>query len=339
MPSFPLATQTAYQDLLESHKVRAVSDLGGAPISKSHGTRGNYWYARQRIGSRVVDRYIGRDTPEIRKRIEKAKHELEVQKALERHCSRLVAQLRAAGLPALSRDTGKILNAMTKVGTFRLGGTLIGTHAFRLYSAELGVSLDGDTVITTQDTDIEAFESIKISISHEVDSVLASILKDLKLSPVINQNCKHKPTRWTMQNGRAIIDFLTPKTLESGDVLALEPPGVYIQALPFLNFLTAEPIPAVGLYRSGVLVQIPRPERYAIHKLIVAQRRTDYLQAKSQKDFAQARNLIRILSEDRPHALREAYETAMNNGPEWKALIEKSLSQNSDIAEIIEGLR
>ena len=208
MSSFPLATQTAYQDLLESHKVRAVPNLGGALISKSQGTQGNYWYARQRIGSRVVDRYVGRDTPEIRERIEKAKHELEDQKTFERRCSGLVAQLRAAGLLTLDRNTGKVLNAMARVGTFRLGGTLIGTHAFRLYGAELGVRLNDDIADTTQDVGIEAFESIKIAIGYEVDSVLADALKYLKLFPVLNQSCKHKPTRWTMPGGRIMIDFL-----------------------------------------------------------------------------------------------------------------------------------
>ena len=72
MSSFPLALQTAYQDLLESHKMRAVSDLGGTPLLKNRGAQGGYWYARRRIGNRVVERYIGRNTPEIRERIEKA---------------------------------------------------------------------------------------------------------------------------------------------------------------------------------------------------------------------------------------------------------------------------
>ena len=338
MPSFPLALQTAYQDLLESHKMQAVPDLCGAPFLKNQGAQGGYWYARQRIGSRVVDRYIGCNTPEIRERIEKAKHDLEGQKVFERRCKALVAQLRAAGLPALDRNTGKVLSAIARIGTFRLGGTLVGTHAFRLYSAELGVRLDDDTTVTTQDVDIEAFESIKIAIGEEVNSVLAGTLKDLKLSPVSDFVCKHKPTRWATRDGETMIDFITPKTLESSDILMLGTSDVYTRALHFLNFLIAKPIPAVGLYRGGVLVQIPTPERYAIHKLIVAQRRTDGLQTKSRKDFAQARNLIRILSEDRPYTLREAYEAAMDIGPEWREEIEKSFSQHPDIARTIKHL-
>jgi hypothetical protein len=48
----------------------------------------------------------------------------------------------------------------------------------------------------------------------------------------------------------------------------------------------------VILYRSGVLIQIPRPERFAVHKLIVADRRRggpDH--AEARKDRAQAAHL------------------------------------------------
>lgn len=104
--------------------------------------------------------------------------------------------------------------------------------------------------------------------------------------------------------------------------------GVNAQALNYLNFLIAEPIPAVALYRSGVLVQIPRPERFAIHKLIVADRRkAGPDQAKARKDRGQAAFLIRILSEDRPDDLREAYQDALSRGPRWRARIEASLKR------------
>ena len=49
--------------------------------------------------------------------------------------------------------------------------------------------------------------------------------------------------------------------------------GVCAQALNYLNFLIAEPIFAAAIYRSGILIQVPRPERFAVHKLIVADRR------------------------------------------------------------------
>lgn len=334
MNTFPLAVQTTYQDLLEAHKMRAVSAIGGAPLLKHLGTQGSYWYARQRIGDRVVDRYIGRDTPELRKRVEAAEKQREDHRTLAKRHARLVAQLRAAGLPALDRQTGKVLNAMAQVGTFRLGGTLVGTHAFRLYSAELGVSLT-DTLAGTEDVDIVAFEGLKLVIHDQVNPSLADTFRDLKLSPGPGLDRRNRPTRWAMSGGGTMVDFLAPRVRESDDVLMLRPLGVYAQTHGFLNFLIAEPIPAVALYRSGILVQIPQPERYAIHKLIVAQRRSTGSEAKARKDLAQAELLIRILAEDRPHTLEEALERAMAAGPKWRAAIGQSLRQKPLLAELM----
>lgn len=335
MITFPLAVQTAYQDLLEAHQTWAVSDIGGKPLLKDQGTHGHYWYSRQRIGNRVVDRYIGRDTPELRMRIEAAETQREHQKTLARRCAGLVAQLRAATLPALDRQTGKVLHAMARVGTFRLGGTLVGTHAFRLYSAELGVSL-ADALAVTEDVDVAAFEGLKLVIHDQVNPSLADTFRDLKLSPAPSVNRKNRPTRWAMEGGGTMVDFLAPKMQEAEDILMLEPLGVYAQALSFLNFLIAEPIPAVGLYRNGVLVQIPRPERYAVHKLIVAQRRPIGSEAKARKDLAQAELLVKVLAEDRPFAIDEAFQRAMAAGPKWRASIKKSLKQKPLLANLLQ---
>lgn len=337
MDSFPLAVQTAYQDLLEAHKMRAVSELGGTPFLKKQGDKGGYWYARQRIGDRVIDRYIGPDSPELRERIDRAKETLEDQKAFEKRCTSLVAQLRAAGLPALDRETGKVLNAMAKVGTFRLGGTLVGTHAFRLYSAELGVRL-GAALAVTEDVDIAAFENLKLVIDDKVDPSLADTFKELKLAPAPGLDRKHRPTRWMMGGGGTMVDFLAPKMRGESDVLMLEPLGVYAQALSFLSFLIADPIPAAALYRSGVLVQVPRPERYAVHKLIVAQRRARSSAAKARKDLAQAETLIEVLAEDRPHELESAFETAINAGPRWREAIEASFKKAPRIKELLDAI-
>src|SRR5690606_36152350 len=122
-----------------------------------------YWYTRQRIGKEKVERYVGPDNDEIRRRIDGMRSELEDERSFERRCARLVAQLRAAGLATLDRQTGSILNAMPRVGVFRLGGTLVGTHAFRLYGAELGASLSGIFAVT-EDVDIAAFENLKLAI-------------------------------------------------------------------------------------------------------------------------------------------------------------------------------
>ncbi|MEQ3648712.1 GSU2403 family nucleotidyltransferase fold protein [Hyphomonas sp.] len=336
--SFPLSVHTTYQDLLQAHLVQAVADIPGQPFLRDMGEKGKYWYARQRIGDRTLQKYIGPDTKEVRHRIDKAKAAGDERQAFERRSASLVAQLRAAGVLTLDRDSGKLLNAMAKAGVFRLGGTLVGTHAFRLYSAELGVRFE-DALAVTADVDIAAFEHLKLVIEDEVDPALSETFRDLNLQPAAGIDRKNRPTKWTMGGeGGTEVEFLVPRMHEESEVLKLEPLGVYAQALPFLNFLIAEPIAAVALYRSGILLQIPRPERYAVHKLIVAARRHASSALKAKKDLAQAEILFEILGEDRPTELKEAFRVALETGPKWREAINISLNRSTKLTEMVERM-
>ena len=70
-----------------------------------------------------------------------------------------------------------------------------------------------------------------------------------------------------------MVEFLTPSFRPEEGIRDLPALGVSAQSRHFLNCLIGQPIKAAALYRSGVLVQIPRPEAFAIHKLIAADRR------------------------------------------------------------------
>ena len=336
MEFFSLSVHTTYQDLVQTLAQASTSELLGSPQKKTVGPA-SYWYMRQRIGTKTVDRYVGPDTQEVRARIEEAKAKASTLRDTHKRTGLLCAQLRAAGVPTLDRGTGKVLSAMAKVGTFRLGGTLVGTHAFRLYSAELGVRLDA-LLAATEDVDIAAFERLTMVIEERVGEDLERAFRDLGLEPMPGLAHKQRPTRWTMRGGGTSVDFLVPKMRHDAEVLKLEALGVYAQALSFLNYLIADPISAVAIYRSGVLVQIPRPERYAIHKLIVAQRREGSAKAKAKKDLDQAEALIQVLAEDRPAELEEAFETAMAKGQKWQRAIKRSLRQRPEIARRLESL-
>jgi hypothetical protein len=83
-------------------------------------------------------------------------------------------------------------------------------------------------------------------------------------------------------------------------------------------------------------MQVPRPERYAIHKLIVSDRRREGPdKLKAAKDLIQAEYLIEILAEDRPSDLAEAYEEACSKGERWRMRLEKSLKRAPRIAKLL----
>ncbi len=328
--------QVAYQDLLRMHLDEAASEVVGSVEQRERNGR-IYLYDRFRIGTEMKSRYLGEDSAALRDRLARAA-ELKAQaKERKLRMSRLARVLRAEGMIGTDRETGSLLLAFSRAGVFRLGGTLIGTGAYALYQGELGVRFDSDELAQTGDIDFASFERLSVALGDRVEEEPGDILRAMKFEAVPGV-FDRQVWKWRQSSGEAIVEFLTPAFGEEG-VKPLPALGVSAQALNYLNFLIAEPIHALAIYRSGVLLQIPRPERFAIHKLIVASRRQGGPdQAKSRKDRSQAKFLIRILAEDRPDDLTEAYEHAMSQGLRWRDRIASSLDRMPETKDILNEL-
>lgn len=328
----PLALQTAYQDLLDRHRRRPAVSIEGSLILKEKSGR-KYWIARRRLGGGTVDTQLGPDNSEMLARVEAAKAEQETLAAWNNETSALVAQLRAARANTLDMQTGKIISALARIGYFAGGGVLAGTHAYALYEMELGVRFGGPAP-RTEDIDVMADRTVRLAAENETKA--STSFDGIGLKPVASLNDPH-PYRWQSDDGTP-IDILTPMRRGRKPVVELEGLGLHAQALPFLEFALEDPIDAVALYREGVLVRIPAPERYAVHKLIVAAERAGSFRAKSAKDLEQAETLINALAEQRPFELKTAYEDASGRGRKWQSAIKRSLKTRPAIAETLANL-
>lgn len=316
----------AYHDLLRSLKDDAVSALRGTPTRIERNGR-VYWYDSYRVGSDVRKAYIGEETPELLGRLDNLKALRARAEERRKHRMRLVRILRAEGYLSVDAATGSLLSAMATAGVFRLGGTIVGTNAFRFYEGTLGVRLGFDHLAQTGDIDIASFEHLSLALEDTVAPPLQKILGEFAFDPVPALR-DEGIWRWRQTRGDLLVEFLTPSFDEAEGTRPLAALGTYAKALHHLNYLIAEPIPAAALYRSGVLVQVPRPERFAIHKLIVADRRREGPDSlKAVKDRMQAAFLIEALAEDRPDELAEAYEEALAMGPRWRERIGSSLKR------------
>lgn len=330
------AAQVAYQELLRMHLDEAASEIVGSIEERRRNGR-TYLYDRFRIGTEMKSRYLGEDTPDLRDRLARAADLKTQAQERRKRMSRLARVLRAEGMIGTDRETGSLLLAFARAGVFRLGGTLIGTGAYALYQGELGVRFDSDELAQTGDIDFASFERLSVALGDRVEEEPGEILRSMKFEAVPGVYDR-QIWKWRQSGGEAMVEFLTPAFGDEG-IKPLPALGVSAQALNYLNFLIAEPIHALALYRSGVLVQIPRPERFAIHKLIVASRRHGGPdEAKARKDRAQAEFLIRILAEDRPDDLAEAYDHAMSQGPRWRERIASSLGRMSGTKDVLHGL-
>lgn len=332
----PLA-HAAYRDLVASLLDEAAADFRGTPTRVERNGRG-YWYDSYRVGGSVKKRYVGEDSPELRARIERHRELAEQRDARGRERTRLVRVLRGEGFMSVDAGTGSLLAAMAKSGVFRLGGTIAGTHAFRLYEGELGLRYGVDTAAQTNDIDIASFERLSLAVADVTAPPLLDVLGDFDFLPVPAME-PDRIWRWRQARGTQLVEFLTPSFGAEEGRRPLAALGVDAQALHYLGYLIAEPIPAAVLYRSGVLVQIPRPERFAVHKLIVADRRLGGPDAaKSIKDVLQARFVMNALAEDRPDELAEAYRDALARGPRWRERLGRALERAPDLRALLEAL-
>lgn len=324
----------AYHDLVSLLLDDAVSDIRGSPTARERNGR-RYWYDRYRIGTETHERYLGEDTPELARRIDRHRALSEERRLRLRERARLVRLLRSERYLGLDGASGSLIAALARTGVFRLGGVLVGTVAFRLYEGELGLRLSLDELAMTNDIDVASFEKLSLAIGDTVTPTIGEALAELDFTPAPSlQN--DKVWRWKQSPGETLVEFLTPSFDDEEALRELPALGVSAQSLHFLNYLIAEPLYAAAIYREGLLVRIPRPERFAIHKLIVADRRLDGPDsAKARKDLMQAELLVTVLAEDRPSDLQEAYEDALQRGPKWRERLQRSIARSPAIGKLL----
>lgn len=295
----------------------------------------SYWYFDEPgADTRQKRKYVGPDADEgIRSRVERFAQ----LKANSRERRRLVTTLkREARLPGPEPFTGDVIEAIARAGFFRLRGVLVGTVAYQCYPAYLGIPLPS-TAMQTGDADFAQFHSISSEVGDQMEPV-GDVLRSLDPSfhEIMHPIEGRQHTMFSNADGYK-VEFLTPNR-SSDDYLgkpATMPAlaGTGAQPLRFLDFLIYQPVLATLLHGSGVPIAIPAPERYAVHKLIVAsRRRADALgDAKREKDVAQALVLMEALIETRRGMdLADAFQEAHDRGPAWRDAIIAGMSLAHD---------
>jgi hypothetical protein len=313
-----LATQTLFAELLQ-RSLDAEFDAeyreNGSFIKKRSKDR-EYWHYQWRDGDNIRNKYVGPvSDAAITDRVARFAN----LKASFKRRQTLVRALIASGLPTPDPLSGKIVEAFWKAGFFRLRGVLVGTLAFQTYAGVLGVEL-GRRPLITQDADFAQFWGVSQNISESIDpplKILRGVDETFRQVPHISD--PFVSTRY--RNGRDyLVDFLTPNRGSEdhqGKVVRMRAlAGSGAEPLRHLDFLIYEPERSVLLHGGGLPVTVPRAERYAVHKLIVAVDRVN--QAKSVKDIEQAAILIDALAARRPTELAEAWETAWETGKQWR---------------------
>lgn len=316
MRSVPLNLMTLYADLLQSLE---IGDTDAASIAVKTIKKKKYVYATKKDGSTRVERYLGpADDPEVKQQVDRLQHAAERVKSLRN----TVTALKAARLPAPSLPLGRILEVVANAGLFERGMTLVGTAAYQTYAGALGYHLPTAT-LATNDVDFSVAQFVPSDNEEDFETILKRA--DPSFSAVWHPDDK-LPKKFRASNG-FVVDLLTSYgrgRKSPGEVKSLKASAI---ALSFQEFPAEETINTVALYGSGVLVRVPTPTRFAIHKLIVARRRAISDAGKRQKDLRQAQELIDILMEIDEPSFQDALEQARARGKSWKAAINASLKE------------
>lgn len=317
----PETTQTLYAELLELtiHAVAEETAIGAPPgtfVSKAIKGR-TYWYLQRQEAGRKRQLYLGPESDNLQAWMRGVKEARSAARVDDESRSRVCSMLAAGGAVRETAAATKVLQLLSESGVFRWGAVLVGTHAFAAFANMLGVRFDRRT-LRTQDVDIAQDPAIGIALASRQET--ADVERTLEESglgfhAVPSLDPRQPSTSYKIRGRELRIDFLTPlEGPESDKPVFL--PEFKISALPlrFLGYLIENPAQAVIVGGSGILVNVPDPARFAIHKLWVSGRRSVTEQAKAAKDLRQAGQLIEVLLDDRPEDLAVAWNGLQRTG-------------------------
>lgn len=320
MQRIPLNIQTLYADL-QQQVATASQDEATVVATTVAGIR--YLRLQRWVGASRAIEHLGRaDDPQVIARAEAARAEM----ARRQERRRLVSTLRRL-IPGPANALGRVADAVAHAGLFRRGAVLIGTAAYQCYPPLLGAVLPAATVMT-QDLDLATVD-LALDAEIESDSMLAILQRaEPSFAALPGLDPRAPPSRFRDAQG-FVVDLLTPQRRRSDrDPMPLKGLAAGATPLQHLDWLIAEPVPAIALHGAGVPVMLPQPARFAVHKLILAQKRAAHELAKSRKDLAQAAAMVEALRLDAPFALDDALEDARRRGRDgWARPLERSLAQ------------
>jgi hypothetical protein len=124
------------------------------------------------------------------------------------------------------------------------------------------------------------------------------------------------------------VDLLVPSSNEKYPIVPIPELGAHAKGLPYLAYLLghSQHIPVLSPY-GVVMVRVPVPERFAVHKLIASQLRTRGTD-KSEKDLTQVATLIEAIAERFPGALEDALAAAPRSASKRIARAAKALQRH-----------
>ena len=314
------AAQTNFAELFEQSLAatlnRSVSDLPGSFNKKTVKGR-DYWYWQIRDLEGVNRQvYLGPDDERLVKLIQQHG---EGKSRPSSDLGGLAAACVSLGCMSVISQHFAIINRMAEHGFFRTGGVLIGTHAFIAMANMLGVRWTSGW--RTSDVDFaHAGKNVSVALADNARADMHDAITSLEMGLLPQNSLVAGPGATYITAKKDVrVDLLTPAGRKDA-VYHYEPLNVSLQPLKFMEFSLERPTQtALIAGEQVVVVNIPSPMRYAMHKLVIMGEREEAFRTKVSKDAGQVAALVEYGLLRSPVALKAAAQDLMSRGPGWRS--------------------
>jgi len=279
------------------------------------------------VGSTKRQFSLGPDSDGLRAQIEHQKT-LYARAAPDlKQREKLVAMLISGGAFTPGAADGRVLEVLAQAGAFLSGGVLVGSHAFNSYANMLGVGW-GSAAMQTQDMDLASHRQVSVAMRQDTPDVKSLLLESgMGFFEVPALNVKSPSTSFKVRGQEFHVDLLTPQQdATAGEPVFLPHFKTYAHPIRFLEYLLEDNQLAAIAFRSGILVNVPAPARFAVHKLVIYRRRPAAQQVKARKDIQQAIERVNILLEDRPGDIWIALDAARHMPRKFQSHLKEGIN-------------
>jgi len=315
----PLSAQTAYAQLLDAAQAaelaRSISSLQGSFASKQ--VKGNrYWYFQHTdVAGRLRQIYVGPDNSRTRELVHK--HD---RKTSPDRIQQLAKSALALGCEPILLPHYRVIRRLADYGFFNAGGVLVGTHAFLAYGNMLGLHW-GDSS-RTQDVDFaHAGKQMAIALPGDLHVDAHGAIESLAMGflPVLTIAGRAGGSYAIPSDPDFQLDFLTPLHRGFEEPYAHPELKVTLKPLKFMEYLL-EDVQQAALFSAegAVVVNVPHPARYALHKLIVFAERATTRRVKANKDLQQSAALLSYYRATSVWDVDQAWKDLLARGPGWR---------------------
>ena len=211
-----IETRTLHAELMERLAVREaqrnIGDLGGSFSTKTIAGREYLYFQHYVAGGGKRSICLGLKSPKLEELVTLYKNERIENAEDPIGITELCDQLKAGRVATTAQPVARVIRELADSSVFRVGGVLVGTHAFACIGNLLGVRWD-ETTLGTLDVDVAAERTVSIAVSG-LKADIPKALESLAMGffPVPRLNPKHPSTTFAIRKSPLRVDLLTPKT-------------------------------------------------------------------------------------------------------------------------------